>query len=139
MITGLNHITFSVSDLTRSVAFYTDILGCKEIHTWSGGAYLDAGGTWICLSLDSEARVQRRTDYTHVAFTISSGRFEEFRALLAELGVRTWKDNRSEGESVYFLDPDGHKLEAHVGNLQTRLESIRSRSSESNATSGCNI
>ncbi|MBB5609464.1 catechol 2,3-dioxygenase-like lactoylglutathione lyase family enzyme [Janthinobacterium sp. S3M3] len=29
--------------------------------------------------------------------------------------------NRSEGDCLYFLDPDGHQLEAHVGGLATRL------------------
>ncbi|GHL45122.1 hypothetical protein ECZU28_51170 [Escherichia coli] len=32
-------------------------------------------------------------------------------ALLAQAGAEVWKDNRSEGASYYFLDPDGHKLE----------------------------
>ncbi|WP_173859970.1 MULTISPECIES: hypothetical protein [Pseudomonas] len=27
----------------------------------------------------------------------------------------------------YFLDPDGHKIEAHVGDLVSRLEACRQR------------
>jgi hypothetical protein len=38
-----------------------------------------------------------------------------------------WKSNRSEGDSFYFLDPDGHQLEAHVGSLESRLAQCRLR------------
>jgi hypothetical protein len=34
---------------------------------------------------------------------------------------RLWKENTSEGDSLYFLDPDGHRLELHVGSLDSRL------------------
>ena len=36
-----------------------------------------------------------------------------------------WRTNSSEGESLYILDPDGHRLELHVGSLATRLEDYR--------------
>lgn len=32
-----------------------------------------------------------------------------------------FKENASPGESLYFLDPDGHKLEIHIGNWKTRI------------------
>ncbi|HEX5514181.1 MAG TPA: glutathione transferase, partial [Gammaproteobacteria bacterium] len=38
-----------------------------------------------------------------------------------------WKDNKSEGDSLYFLDPDGHKLEIHVGDLESRLAALREK------------
>jgi hypothetical protein len=46
---------------------------------------------------------------------------------LRDAGVIEWKQNSSEGLFVYFLDPDGNKLEAHTGSLQTRLDSLKEK------------
>lgn len=35
--------------------------------------------------------------------------------------VVIFKDNTSPGQSLYFLDPDGHKLEIHVGDAMSRI------------------
>ncbi|MES2295632.1 MAG: hypothetical protein V4582_01430 [Pseudomonadota bacterium] len=40
-------------------------------------------------------------------------------------GVPLWKENRGEGGSIYFLDSDGHRLEAQVGELAGRLAQSR--------------
>ncbi|TQK07572.1 fosfomycin resistance glutathione transferase [Herbaspirillum sp. SJZ107] len=126
MLTGLNHLTLAVTDVERSVAFYTDLLGCKPATVWDGGAYLTLGALWICLSLDpARAVVPPQADYTHYAFTIAEQDFAAFRARLLLEGVIEWRKNRSEGDSFYFLDPDGHQLEAHAGDLQSRLAACR--------------
>lgn len=39
----------------------------------------------------------------------------DFVAVVARIraaGASEWKDSSSEGESLYFLDPNGHRLEA---------------------------
>jgi len=119
-ITGLNHITLAVTDLDRSLAFYRDTLGCTVRAIWADGAYLEAGDLWLCLSRDDDMRPEPRPDYTHIAFSVAEGDFAALTERL-EAGCTIWKDNRSEGASTYFLDPDGHRLELHVGTLATRL------------------
>ncbi|KYZ86787.1 glutathione transferase [Alcanivorax balearicus MACL04] len=124
---GVNHITFSVSDLDRSLMFYTDIVGMTAIVRWDGGAYLRIGDNWICLSLDSQTREDPLAEYSHIAFSLPEAAFQEKANRLNHYGIPLWKDNRSEGDSLYFLDPDGHKLEFHCGDLASRLRALRGR------------
>lgn len=51
MLTGLNHLTLSVSCLETSFNFYTQILGCKPLAKWKRGAYLLGGDLWLCLAV----------------------------------------------------------------------------------------
>lgn len=122
MIRGLNHITLAVSDIERSVRFYRDVLGLVLAHTWERGAYLRAGDLWLALALTDD--VKQRDDYTHFAFDVAA---EDFRVLCDKLSQNQctpWQINTSEGDSYYFFDPDNHRLEIHVGDLQSRLAAI---------------
>lgn len=127
MALELNHLTLSVRDLARSISFYTDTVGLRLWASWDRGAYLTAGATWVCLSLDEHTRTEVAAEYTHVAFGCDTGEFEARSAHIRASGAVIWKDNRSEGDSLYFLDPDGHKLELHVGDLPTRLRLCRAQ------------
>lgn len=44
---------------------------------------------------------------------------------LCETKLVQWQENSTEGQSYCFLDPDGHKIERHLGLLMSRLESQR--------------
>lgn len=124
MLRGLNHITIAVTDLNRSLAFYTGLLGMKAHVRWDSGAYLSLEGVWFCLSCDEASPAQ---DYSHIALDIAEEDYAAFQAKLRSAEVREWKQNKSEGKSLYFLDPDGHKFEIHSGSLQSRLTSLESR------------
>ncbi|MBU4683620.1 fosfomycin resistance glutathione transferase [Cedecea davisae] len=126
MLSGLNHLTLAVRDLERSLAFYQRLLDIKLRARWETGAYLACGDLWLCLSLDDEAG-KRTGNYTHYAFSVSEDNFPLLVAKLKQAGVEVWKDNRSEGDSFYFLDPDNHQLELHVGNLASRLAACREK------------
>jgi catechol 2,3-dioxygenase-like lactoylglutathione lyase family enzyme len=117
-------VTFAVSDLEQSIGFYTDVLGLELVARWTRGAYLLAGGDWICLSLDLEMPVPPKAGYTHMAFTVDEADMAAYLQRIKVNGVRIWRQNQSEGDSLYLLDPDGHQLELHVGSLQTRLEAV---------------
>jgi catechol 2,3-dioxygenase-like lactoylglutathione lyase family enzyme len=122
MLRGLNHITIAVSDLNASFVFYTQILCFKPRARWDAGAYLSLGDLWLCLSCDTAIPSR---DYSHIALDCAADKFNLVAAQLRDANVIEWKKNTSEGDSLYFLDPDGHKLEIHCGNLQSRLASLK--------------
>jgi catechol 2,3-dioxygenase-like lactoylglutathione lyase family enzyme len=124
VLKGLNHITIAVNDLERSFNFYVDLLGMQPHAKWDKGAYLSLGELWFCLSSD-EAIPSK--DYSHVAFDVSASNFPILKSQLLSAETKQWKENKSAGESLYILDPDGHKLELHVGSLTTRLESLKAK------------
>ena len=123
MIKGLNHITLSTGDLDAAFNFYVGIVGFMPKARWARGAYLSSSDLWLCLSLGDS--VHPAEDYSHIAFSIDRSDLSSFRQRLESAGVSLWQQNSSEGGSLYFLDPDGHKLEVHVGDLTSRLDSIR--------------
>ncbi|KFF43498.1 glutathione transferase [Pseudomonas sp. BRG-100] len=127
MLTGFNHLTLAVTDVPRSVSFYHDLLRVQLDATWDNGAYLSLPGLWLCLSQDPVRSTTAAMDYTHYAFTVDAADFTALVERLRAAGVQEWRDNRSEGVSFYFLDPDGHKLEVHVGDLASRLQACRAK------------
>lgn len=130
MITGLNHITLAVQDIEVSFNFYLNILKFKPLVKWDKGAYFLIGepmtskpgaGLWFCLNLDKN-RIPNLC-YTHYAFGVPKNHFTEICDNIISSGITIFKENSSPGDSLYFLDPDGHKLELHVGNVESRITS----------------
>lgn len=119
MITGMNHITLAIQDIQKSFHFYRDVLGLKPLCRWDKGAYFLAGGFWFCLNVDEKR--QPNPCYTHYAFTVSSEEFAAMSRRIIDSGATVFKDNTSPGDSLYFLDPDEHKLEIHDGDWKTRI------------------
>lgn len=119
LITGINHLTLAVSDIEKSFNFYRNILNLKPLCKWNKGAYFLVGDFWFCLNLD--LNVKPDPGYTHYAFTVDANNFENLCEKLITAKVKIFQENTSEGDSLYFFDPDGHKLEIHVGNWQSRI------------------
>jgi catechol 2,3-dioxygenase-like lactoylglutathione lyase family enzyme len=130
MITAFNHVTLAVSDLEVSFAFYTEVLDLRPVARWLKGAHLRAGSDWLCLALGDTARRAPVAEYTHLAFTVSQADYAVMERRLTEEKVTIWQRNHSEGESLYFLDPDGHKLEIHASDLSARIRALRSAAPE---------
>ena len=119
MITGINHITIATNDVNESFNFYRNTLGFKPLCKWDKGAYFLVGNSWFCINCDENTAPTQ--DYTHIAFDVIQDDFENLKSRIIASNVLIFKDNISEGDSLYFCDPDGHKLEIHVGDWQTRI------------------
>jgi len=123
-VSGINHVTFDVANVEASVEFYRDVLGCELVARWPAGAYLTAGRTWIALVRRGQPP-SPATDYSHIAFDVSREQFIGLSERIRASGARVWQENWTEGESLYFEDPTGHRLEIHCTDLVTRLRAVR--------------
>ena len=121
-ITGVNHLTLVVADLPRALAFWRDRLGAVVRAEGARSVYLELGALWLCLEKGAPTP---RHDDTHIAFSVSEEGLARLSESLSE--VPRWKENRSEGRSLYLLDPDGHRIELHVGDLASRLAHYAAR------------
>lgn len=125
MIKSINHICYSVSNLDNSIRFYKDILCGELLVSGKTTAYLDIGGLWVALNEEKDIpRNEIQYSYTHTAFAIEEREYNSWYQWLKKNNVnilegRT-RDLRDK-QSIYFTDPDGHKLELHTGTLENRM------------------
>lgn len=125
MIRSINHICYSVSNLNESIYFYKDILCGDLLLIGETTAYFDIGGLWVALNEEKDIpRNEIQYSYTHTAFTIDESEYNSWYRWLEKNNVnilegRT-RDVRDK-KSIYFIDPDGHKLELHTGTLENRM------------------
>jgi catechol 2,3-dioxygenase-like lactoylglutathione lyase family enzyme/8-oxo-dGTP pyrophosphatase MutT (NUDIX family) len=121
-VAGINHVTLASAAPAAAAAFYVEVLGCDLVARWPAGAYLLAGSTWLAI-VEGPAETRARSDYSHIAFDVSPFEFDAMAAALLARGVETWQDNWTQGDSLYFRDPDGHQLEIHATTLAERVAS----------------
>jgi metallothiol transferase len=129
LVKGINHVTFSVSNLDVSLAFYQQVFDAALLLRTERMAYLDLSGLWIALNVQADIpRQEIRQSYTHLAFTVEAQDMEHMEDRLRQLHVPIKPGRpRSAGEahSLYFTDPDGHLLEVHSGDRETRLAAYK--------------
>ena len=120
----LGHVVFYVKDLGRSLAFYRDLLGFKEIGRIFDGAAaaLTSGRTHHQLLLIEVGEAPappsgRRLGLYHIGIKIGES-LEELRAAKKELeqvGVPiSGMSDHTVSQSLYLHDPDGNEVELYV-------------------------
>lgn len=112
---GLDHVAVSVRDQAASTAWYEDVLGLERIYEEAWGdmpVMLAAHGTGVALFLargDADGAPAIRI--LHLAFRVDRANFDAAQAALTERGVRFEFQDHDVAHSIYFNDPDGHRLE----------------------------
>lgn len=122
---GINHTAVTVTDLTRSRAWYEEVLGLlplmEDTHPDGTGYFVLLGNPTLSVLVglhahpanQGETFAESRTGLDHVGFTVSShGELEAWEARLTDLGVAHSPINDQASYSVVvFRDPDNIQLE----------------------------
>lgn len=120
----LGHVVFYVKDLERSLTFYRDLLGFKEVGRVFNGAAaaLTTGRTHHELLLIQVGDAPppptgRRLGLYHVGIKIGDS-LDELRAAKHELeqaGIEIGgMSDHTVSQSLYLHDPDGNEVELYV-------------------------
>ena len=116
--TGILHFTIGVRDHLAAAKFYSEVLGCKHVHTTRRYAFMECGGSYFVLAAIPHHVNPNNPgeDAHHHAFVVEPQEFERARAIMAARGVALVR--RSDeghvmfpGRHAYFHDPDGNCIE----------------------------
>ncbi len=113
----LHHFSVIISNLKKSLAFYTNVLNLEVDSSRPDLGYL---GAWLkvgvgqihLLKLENPDTVSGRPEHVghdrHIALTISN--FDELLLILESHEIKFTK-SRSGRKAVFFRDPDGNGIE----------------------------
>ncbi len=121
----LEYVGLRVTDLERSVRFYTELLGLEEIRRRDSP---NSGGTWVVLK-DPESGAKLELNWypegsewdapyvpgeglDHIGFIVDDVR-EAYERLVAAGAEPAMDPSRAEGWVAYVKDPDGNWVEIY--------------------------
>jgi catechol 2,3-dioxygenase-like lactoylglutathione lyase family enzyme len=115
-VAQLDHITITSSDPTRSIRFYTEVLGMELTYEWQDEiTMLRSGNTFVAIAHWAKGKApadQPAIAVDHFAFRVERSTYERAPEALRAKGIPI-DDESDHGicRSLYFRDPDGHLVE----------------------------
>ena len=118
-IDALDHVALSVRDVASSAQWYAEVLGFKRLHEdkWNGiPVFVGNGAAAIALFPAAEEVGSVSTDRAaartlHFAFRTDRENFLRAQDELKERAIPFNFQDHEISHSIYFRDPDGHKIE----------------------------
>jgi len=116
---GIDHVAMSVRDVEAAANWYIDVLGFERRYEgmWGGiPAFIGKGTTSIALfpvrsKEETATSVRSGVRMLHLAFGANRKNFLAAQEELKQRGIQFEFQDHEISHSIYFSDPDGHKLE----------------------------
>ena len=118
-IEALDHVALAVRDVERSTRWYADVLGFKREHgeMWNGiPVFVGNGSAAVSLFPVRENTGSTSCDRDpvrtlHFAFRTDRQNFLRAQDELKQRAIEFHFQDHEVAHSIYFCDPDGHKIE----------------------------
>jgi catechol 2,3-dioxygenase-like lactoylglutathione lyase family enzyme len=116
---GIDHVAMSVRDVERAAQWYIDVLGFERLHEgmWDGvPVFIGKGTTALALfpirgNTDGPEHDSKGVRMLHLALRANRTNFLAAQDELKRHGIKFEFQNHEISHSIYFRDPDGHRLE----------------------------
>jgi catechol 2,3-dioxygenase-like lactoylglutathione lyase family enzyme len=119
---GIDHVALAVPDVERSAAWFIDVLGFERLYPgmWNGvPVFIGKGTTAIALfprrtageSIPPQQGHRHEADMLHLAMRADRKNFLAAQEELRSRGIKFEFTDHEVSHSIYFGNPDGHRLE----------------------------